>query len=241
VSAVQAAAAHPVDEQRDHAARMAVGGRISTGERNAMRDRIKVLFVAADPFREGARVELSERMRTIGHAVRQGPAGEALDIVAHFARGADELRAALLRHRPQVVHFAAPAGQPGVVCLADEDGRPCAAGAEVLRDLFGGRGSVRVVVLDGCDTLPIVQALGEVVDYTIGMAGPITDRSAILFAQAFYTALGMGRTVLAAFELGVSQLEMEGSPDAAMPMRRIRRGVDLDATLAPGPDARVAR
>ena len=56
-----------------------------------MRDRIKVLFVAADPFREGARAGLDEAIRAIGHAVRQGPAGGAVELVAHFGTRAADL------------------------------------------------------------------------------------------------------------------------------------------------------
>src|SRR5687768_12655352 len=162
---------------------MSAGSRMSTGERQGMRDRIKVLFVAADPFREGARSGLDEAMRTIGHAVRQGPAGGAVELVAHFGTRAADLHAALLRHRPQVVHFAGPGDQPGIIRLADEDGRPRPVEKEALRGLLGARSPVRVVVLDGYDTQPLVETLSEGVDYAIGMDGPVADRSAVLFAQ----------------------------------------------------------
>lgn len=202
-----------------------------------MREKIKVLFLAADPFRDGARRELDEEMRAIEHAVRQGSARDGLAFVAHFATRAVDVHAALLRHRPQIVHFAGQGDAPGVIYLGDEDGRPHPAGREALRGLFGGLGdSVRIVVLNGWD-LGTVETLSESVDYTIAMNTGAGDPTAIAFADAFYSALAMGRTVLAAFELGRSQLAMEGSPDALAPVRRIRRGVNLDATLVPVPDA----
>lgn len=203
-----------------------------------MRKKIKVLFLAADPFRTGAPLRLDEEVRAIEHAIRKGTARDTLELVPHFATRTVDLQDALLRHEPQIVHFAGHGDTPGVIYLGDEQGRPHAVSKEALRGLFGIlKGSVRVVVLNGCDTLPVVESLSEVVDYAIGMSRPVSDESAIVFAQAFYSALAMGRTVLAAFELGVSQLEIEGNPEAGIPMRRIRRGVNLDATLVPPPEA----
>jgi hypothetical protein len=76
-----------------------------------------------------------------------------------------------------------------------------------------------------------------VADYTIGTNQRPGDGPAIAFAQAFYGALAAGRTVLAAFELGLGQLMFDGGPEDGMPVRRIRPGVDLDATLTPRPGA----
>lgn len=42
-----------------------------------------------------------------------------------------------------------------------------------------------MVVLNGCDTLPTVEALGELVDYAIEMNRPLSDAAAIVFAEAF--------------------------------------------------------
>lgn len=204
-----------------------------------MREKITVLFLAADPFRKGARRELEEEMRAVEHAVQRGPARDGLEFVAHFGTGAHDVQAALLRHRPRIVHFAGP----GVIRLGDEDGHPRLVAAEALRELFGGPGDgVRIVVLGGCDPLGIIQPLSEVVDYAVATNRLIgEDDCAVAFVGAFYTALAMGRTVLAAFELGLGQREMEGNPRAATPVRRIRRGVNLDATLAPRPEAATER
>jgi hypothetical protein len=203
-----------------------------------MREKIKVLFLSADPFRAGARWELEEQRRAIGHALPRGPARHTLELVAHFAWHGRDVQDALLRHEPQVVHFAAHGDGPAAIYLGDEHGRRQAVDREALRGLLGiVRDSVRIVVLDGADTLPAVLALSEVADYTIGTNRRAGGGSATGFVDAFYGAVGMGRTVLAAFELGLAQLELEGNPGAATPVRRIRRGVNLDATLLPGPDA----
>jgi hypothetical protein len=203
-----------------------------------MREKIKVLFLAADPFRAGARRELDEQMRAVDHALQRGPARHTVELVAHFAQHVCDVQDALLRHQPQVVHFAAHGDGPAAIYLGDEHGRRQAVDRDALRGLLGVvSDSVRIVVLDGADTFPTVQALSEVADYTIGTNRDAGGVSAIGFVGAFYGALAMGCTVLAAFERGLGRLELEGIPGAAAPVRRIRRGVNLDATLVPGPGA----
>jgi hypothetical protein len=208
-------------------------GRVS----RSMHQKLKVLFLAADPFRDGARRELEEETRAIERAVQQGRAHDVLEFVSHFATRMDDVQDALRRHQPRIVHFVGHGDAPGVIRLGDEQGRPQPVGREGLREMLGDvRDPVRVLVLNGADTLAAVQALSEVADYTIGTNRGAGDGPAV-FAQAFYRALATGRTVLAAFELGLSERMMEGSPEAGTPVRRIRRGVNLDATLVPGPDA----
>jgi hypothetical protein len=203
-----------------------------------MREKIMVLLLAADPFRAGARRELDEEMRAIEHALQRGPARNTLELVAHFAQHAHDVGNALLRYQPRIVHFAAHGEGPAAIYLGDEHGGRRAVHREALQGLLGiVPDPVRIVVLDGAGSLPTVQALGEVADYTIGTNRRPGGGSAGGFVDTFYGALAMGCTVLAAFERGLGQLEMEGIPNAATPVRRIRRGVNLDATLLPGADA----
>jgi hypothetical protein len=201
-----------------------------------MRDRIKVLFLASDPFRDRAALRLDEEVRAIDHAIRRGSARDRVELVPHFATRTRDLQDALMKHDPQIVHFAGHGDDPGVLYLGDEHGRPRAVGKEALGKLFGILDEwIKVVVLNGCDTLPTVEVLSEVVDYAIGMNRPLTDASAIVFADAFYGALAMGRTVRKAFELAVNQMELEGNAESTTPVLRIRAGVDPDVPLVTVP------
>jgi hypothetical protein len=200
-----------------------------------MRDKITVLFLAADPFRPGARRELDDEIRAVERAIQRGRARDTLELVASFATEARDVQEALRRHQPRIVHFSGHGGAPGGICLGDEQGRAQLVGRDALRGLLGVVDSVRIVVVDGTGTLATVEALREVADYTIGTNQRPGGGPAIAFAQAFYGALAAGRTVLAAFELGLGQRMLDGSPEDGMPVRRIRPGVDLDAALAPRP------
>lgn len=199
-----------------------------------MRDTIRVLFLASDPFRDRAPLRLDEEVRAIEHAILRGRERDRVELIPHFATRARDLQDALLRHNPQIVHFAGHGDDSGVLYLGDEYGRPRPVGKEALGKMFGIlREWIRVVILNGCDTLPTVDVLSEVVDYSIGMNQPLSDASAIVFAEAFYGALAMGKTVQASFELGVNRLEIDGSAEAATPVLRIRNGVDPYVPLIP--------
>lgn len=205
-----------------------------------MQDTVEALFLASDPFREGASLRLHTEVRGVERAIRRGPARDRVKLVPCFAPRTRDLQDALLLHDPRIVHFAGPGDGGGVICLADAYGRRGVAEKDALAKLFGILSEwIKIVILNGCDTLPLVDALGGVVDYAIGMDQPLGDASAIVFAEAFYGALGMGKPVQASYDLAVSRLASEAHAASAIPVLRIRTGVDPAVPLiAPaGPPA----
>ena len=207
-----------------------------------MREKIKVLFLAADPFGDRAPLELGAEMRAIDHAIQQGSAREALEFVSHFATQSGDLQGALLRHQPRVVHFAGHGDKPGVIWLEDEHGDRRTVDREALASLFRALdGGVRAVVLNGCHTLPVAQELSRVVDYAIGTRDRIPDDTAIGFSRAFYTALAFGKDVRQAFALAVSQLRVDGNDEASVLELCVRPGADPAPLLdEPAPRADAA-
>lgn len=198
---------------------------------------LKVLFLAADPFAHGAPLQLGEEMRAIHEAIQRGRARDRFEMVSHFATRTRDLQRALLEHEPQVLHFAGHGGADGVIYLGDEHGQPRAVGREALSRLFQILdGEVRAVVLNACHTLPVVEALSEVVDFAIGTNRRIGDETAIEFAAALYTALAFGREVPQSFELAVNQLQLDGSGESDVPVLRVRRGATLAPLLPPSAD-----
>ncbi|HLL83292.1 MAG TPA: hypothetical protein VK420_11595 [Longimicrobium sp.] len=196
-----------------------------------MEDALRVLFLASDPFRERAGPRLRREVRAIEAALG---GGAGVELVPCFAPRTPDLQDALLRHDPRIVHFAGHGDDRGVVYLADAHGRRGVVAKEALAKLFGILSEwIRVVVVNGSGTLPVVEALSEVVDYAIGMDRPLGDASAAAFAVAFYGALGTGMPVRAAFDVAVSRLG--GHEDAATPVLRIRPGVDAAVPLTAAP------
>ncbi|HEU4880693.1 MAG TPA: CHAT domain-containing protein [Longimicrobium sp.] len=198
-----------------------------------MREKIKVLFLAADPFRDRARLELEDEMRAIRRALAQGKAHDTLELESHFGTRTRDLQLALLEYQPQIVHFSGHGDSKGVIYLSDAAGRPAAVGKAALGRLFDMLESeVRVVVLNACNTYPIVETLRDMVDYAIGTNRAVSDQTALTFSRAFYTALASGAGVQQAYDLAVNQLELDGSDEAAVPLIRKRFGADRRPLLA---------
>lgn len=198
-----------------------------------MRDKIKVLFLAADPFDDRAPLELRREMEAVQQVIRQGRARDTLELVSHFGTRTRDLHRALLWHEPQIVHFAGHGGASGVLYLGDEHGRPLAVDKDALGRLFGLlEGEVRAVILNACSTLPVVEVLRDVVDYAIGTNRPISDGSALTFSEGFYTALSFGKGIRQAFDFAVNQLQLDGSPESETPVLRMRPGADAEPLLS---------
>lgn len=192
---------------------------------------LTVLFLASNPF--AARpVNLPREAREIADSVRQRTSGDAIEFTTEWAVRRRDLQPALLRHRPAIVHYAGH-GEEGGIFLESEGGAPKRVSTEALREMFSAlRPRIRVVVLNACHSWATVETLNGLVDYAVGMDGEIGDRSAVSFATGFYTALAFGESVDTAFQLGVSQMRIDGLSGTEIPRLLVREGAD-QSPLAP--------
>ncbi|HXH91395.1 MAG TPA: CHAT domain-containing protein, partial [Thermoanaerobaculia bacterium] len=124
-----------------------------------------------------------------------------------------DLRRALLDYRPTYVHFCGHgAGEEGLI-LEEHF-----ASAEALAGLFKlFADTIHCVVLNACYSTIQAMAIAEHIDYVVGMNRDIGDSAAIVFAAAFYDALGAGESVEFAFELGRNAIQMVGLPEHLTP------------------------
>jgi hypothetical protein len=213
-------------------------------------NKVKVLFLAANPAGTQP-LKLDEEIRQITAKVRAAEYRDSLELISRWAVRPDDLLQALLEERPHVVHFSGhgrptsepiPRGSQGSssrdfvlespppaseLILLDDRGNPKPVSKEALVHLFRIlKDNVRVVVLNACYSQPQAEALAQTIDCTVGMNRPIGDEAAIVFAASFYRALGFGRTVKEAFELGQAALLLEGIPEEKTPELLTRQGVD---------------
>ena len=69
--------------------------------------------------------------------------------------------------------------------------------------------NIRCVVLNACYSEGQAEAIAQHIDCVVGMSRAISDPAAMGFATAFYQALGYGRDVKTAFDLGCAQIDLE--------------------------------
>jgi CHAT domain-containing protein len=197
--------------------------------------KVKVLFLAADPFKQNA-LSLDEEIRAITARIRAAEHRDRLDLVSAFAVRPDDLQQLLLQHRPHVVHFSGHASQAEQLILQDQDGQPKPVSKDALTNLFEVlKRNIRVVVLNACDTTPQAEAIAKVIDCAIGMNTEIGDAAARVFAAAFYQALGHSCSVQEAFDLGKNALMLEGIPEEQTPELHHRENVDPTSLILVDP------
>jgi hypothetical protein len=172
------------------------------------RPRNVILTVFSNPFgTDGLR--LDEEYRAIAHAIRAGRYRECLDIVSAPAARYDEFGPHIQYHRPVVVHVGGHGSRTGELVFADEGGRPFDVPTSALADLFASHaGRIRCVVLNGCYTSRLADAIAVHGPCVVGTSRAIPDPLAIEFAGAFYTAVANGRRFDEAFADGRNRLDL---------------------------------
>ncbi len=178
---------------------------------------ITILFLAANPT-DATRLRLDKESRAIDQALRLAEFRDSFDLRQHWAVRVADLQGLLLRHRPDIVHFSGHGSQDNEIVLEDQTGRSQPVPARALTQLFSVlKDNVRCVVLNACYSGVQAQAIAQHIDCVVGMSDAIGDQAAISFAAAFYQALGYGRDVKTAFDLGCVQIDMENLRDQDVP------------------------
>jgi CHAT domain len=103
--------------------------------------------------------------------------------------------------------------------LEDETGQPKLVDGASLASLFKlFADQVECVILNSCFSQVQAEAIAQYIPYVIGMNQAIGDKAAIEFAVGFYDALGAGRTVEFAYELGCSAIRLAGIAEYLTPV-----------------------
>jgi hypothetical protein len=170
---------------------------------------IKILFLAANP-QDTDRLRLDEEIRGIKHALLQAEFRDKFDIEQEWAVRVTDLQGHLLRHQPDIVHFSDHGREASEIILEDKTGESQIVPTRALEQLFAVlKDNIRCVVLNACYSERQAQAIAKHIDCVIGMSKAIGDEAAINFSVAFYQALGFGRNVQTAFDLGCVQIDMQ--------------------------------
>ena len=174
---------------------------------------IRILFLAANPIDTEPR-RLNAEMRAIDRALRAAEYRDRFQIEQQWALRIGDLQEALLRYQPDIVHFSGYGTDTSEIVLEDASGAGRVVPSGALSRLFSVlRDNIRCVVLNACYSEPQAQAIADHIDCVVGMTTAIRDDAAIEFATAFYRAIGFGRTVQTAFDLGTNLIGLQDLPD----------------------------
>jgi HEAT repeat protein len=189
-------------------------------------DKIKILFLASSPTDSGRR-GMAEEHDEIDRKLRAGPARDSFELIARFAVKPDDLQEVLLSNQPHVVHFCGHGNPSEEILLRDESGKSRPVSREALTRLFEIlKDNIRIVVLNSCYSKPQAEAIGQIIDYTVGTNKLIGDQAAIAFAAAFYQGLSFQRSIKDSFELGRNMVDLRGQSGSEALELIVRDGVD---------------
>jgi hypothetical protein len=187
---------------------------------------IRILFLAANP-RQTEQLRLDEEVRTIDERLRLAQFRDRFDLVQHWAVRTSDLSEVLLRHTPHIVHFSGHGSDQGEIILEDAVGSMKPVSPAALGRLFRTlKDNIRCVMLNACFSATQAEAIVKEIDCVAGMSKAIGDAAAIRFAAGFYQALGYGRSIQTAFDLGITQIGLDGLAEEATPQLLTKPGVD---------------
>jgi hypothetical protein len=190
-----------------------------------MTNKIKILFLAADPKNYG-RLRLGEECSRIESEIKLRSNQGSIEVISKWAVTTRELLWAIDKHKPDIVHFSGHAGEDGIV-LEDESRKGHTVPIGALAKLFGMfKDNVRLVFLNACSTRGTAQAFKQTIDFTIGLKEEVGDAAAITFASTFYGGLSSGHSVEQAFKMSETLLGLDASSDEDNYMLFVRQGVD---------------
>jgi CHAT domain len=193
-------------------------------------NKIRILFLAANP-KETDLLNFREELTAIQDELGRFGFKDSFDLEIRLTTKRRELSAFLLHYKPHIVHFSAHGTKYGEIILEGEGGRARPLSPTALRDFFQALGQEdadsipRLVVMNACYSTGQASALAEVIDCVVGMSRDVGDDDAIAFSAGFYQALGFGRSVQNALEIGKASISMENLPDSAVPRLVSRTGV----------------
>lgn len=187
--------------------------------------KLKVLFLAANPL--GSQLQLDKECREITAKIRSSDFRDSLQFITRWAVRPDDLQQTLLEVKPHILHFSGHGTKGDEIVLMDLEGKANPVSMEAMKHLLTTlKDNIRLVVLNACYSRAQAEAIVSSIDCAVGMRQAIGDEAAIHFAGSFYRAIGFGRSVKEAFELGLSSLKLEGIQEDETPQLLSRAGVN---------------
>ncbi|HEX2205459.1 MAG TPA: CHAT domain-containing protein [Longimicrobium sp.] len=171
-------------------------------------ERVRILFLGANSTEKP--LDLEREVSRIEQDLRMARERDALELRHVGAVTIDTLMQEMLDRSPGIVHFSGHGVDEGIF-LRDPLGNPRLVTGDALASLFAlFADTVKCVVLNACWSETQAHAIRRHVPHVIGMRATILDEAALAFSTGFYKAIGAGRDVPFAFEMGKAAVGMSG-------------------------------
>ncbi|MFN6568789.1 CHAT domain-containing protein [Dendronalium sp. ChiSLP03b] len=181
-------------------------------------DKIKILFLAADPS-DAARLRIGEELREIRERLQLAKERDKFVLESRESVRPGDISQAIFDVEPQIVHFSGHGTGTGELCFEDLLGKYQPVKSEALAALFElVADRINCVLLNACDSEAQAKAIAEHIPFVIGMNKAIGDKAAIAFAVGFYKALAAGQTIDKAYKFGCVEIRLQGISEHLTPV-----------------------
>ncbi|MEL7228075.1 MAG: AAA family ATPase, partial [Cyanobacteria bacterium J06576_12] len=121
------------------------------------------------------------------------------------------MRRALMDIEPHILHFLGHGASHEGLVFEDNAGNAQIVSGQALANLFSlFDKQIECVVLNGCYSAKQAHAIVQKIPLVVGVQQSFKQEAAIEFAVGFYDALGDGRTVNFAYQIGCNAIELAG-------------------------------
>ncbi len=167
----------------------------------------RILILAANPRQD---LNLRKEIHILKSVIERSQAQDEFEVKIGSGVSSDEIQRLFLEHQPRIVHFCGHgAGEQGLVFEGDVTTETLVSN-EALSDLFNiFANQVECVLLNACYSDIQATTISHHINYVIGMKQAIRDDAVIVFSRGFYEALGYGKFIEDAYNLGCNAIKIQ--------------------------------
>ena len=189
-------------------------------------EKIEVLFLAANPL-DQVELRLDEEARSIHEMIRKSEHRDTVRMESRWAVRPLDVLQAINGCKPTVVHFSGHGLNNGELVFQNDSGSTASVSADAIAQLMRAcSNEIQLVFFNACFSHNQAQAVVEYIPAAVGMKSAIGDEAARVFASQFYSAVGFGKSLSAAFEQAKAALMLENIPEEHTPELFMAEGID---------------
>ncbi|NUO02794.1 MAG: toll/interleukin-1 receptor domain-containing protein [Saprospiraceae bacterium] len=173
----------------------------------------KILFLSASPETSN-RLRVDIEYREVKEELMKGNHRDRFQLQTETAVQLRTLSSALMKEKPQIVHFSGHGHSGGLELEGETPGQSYVVPNEKLHGLFKlfkEKFRMSCVALCSCYSEAQAQVISSLGLYVTGMSSAVGDKAAIEFSIGFYQALAEGLSFEEAFELGKIQMTSDSN------------------------------
>jgi hypothetical protein len=163
---------------------------------------LNILFISSSPNGED-RIRVDKELRKIEEHMESSKLRDKVVLNKKVAVKPETISKAMLDFNPNIVHFSGHGDIDGIVIENDEGDSVffSVKGLDRLFSLFNE--TTKCVILNACYSKEQAETISKHGIYVIGMNDSIGDEAAINFTVGFYQAIGAGKKIDFAFDMGM--------------------------------------